>query len=32
MSGLQNGGFEGISGPGGWTRQTHDGVEYGEID
>ena len=28
---LANGEFEGISRPGGWTRVTHNGVQYGEI-
>jgi hypothetical protein len=28
---LANGEFEGIARPGGWTRVTHSGVEYGEI-
>jgi len=28
---LNNGGMEGITRPGGWTRQTHTGQEYGEI-
>lgn len=28
---LQNPGFEGLSRPGGWTRDTHTGQEYGEI-
>ncbi len=31
MTTLQNPSFEGITRPGGWTRDTHAGVEYGEI-
>jgi hypothetical protein len=29
--GLVNPSFEGVSGPGGWTRKTHTGQEFGEV-